>query len=214
MPAHLAGSGTPRASLAPAEIVTFGPHIDSEHVAIVVGDWAEQDVPLVRVHSECLTGDVFGSARCDCGPQLQEALRLVSTHGGIVLYLRQEGRGIGLYNKIDAYRLQDQGLDTYEANRALNRGEDERDFGVAAKMLLALGVSKCCLLTNNPDKQRQLAEHGIDVVERRSTGVYVNGENRSYLETKVARAHHDIAVPGDRTAPADPTPSSATQEQT
>jgi GTP cyclohydrolase II len=195
LPAHLPVVELTQTPLAQAEIASFGPDIDGEHVAVLLGDWMGQDAPLVRIHSECLTGDVFGSARCDCGPQLREALALMAAEGGIVLYLRQEGRGIGLYNKLDAYRLQDRGLDTYEANRALNRAEDERDFGVAAAMLLALGVRKCRLLTNNPQKHRQLQERGIEVVERQATGVYVSGANRTYLEAKVAHAHHDMVMP-------------------
>lgn len=192
LPVHPPPAAVDTTEAMAGEIFSFGPTIDREHVAVAFGGWAEQQAPLVRIHSECLTGDVFGSARCDCGPQLREALRIVGRHGGIVLYLRQEGRGIGLYNKLLAYRLQDRGMDTYTANRALKRGEDERDFGVAAQMLHAMGVHRCRLLTNNPDKQAQLSAHGIEVVERVPTGVFVNGSNRSYLEAKVARAHHEI----------------------
>src|SRR5215211_5541580 len=123
----------------------------AEHIALVLGDPAA-GTPLVRLHSECLTGDVFGSARCDCGPQLREAVQRITEAGGFLLYLRQEGRGIGLYAKLDAYALQDAGLDTYEANRALGRGEDERDYTVAAQMLLTLGADRITLLSNNPDK--------------------------------------------------------------
>jgi GTP cyclohydrolase II len=130
---------------ADAELVTFHGLVDGlEHLALVLGD-ADRDrdrgaVPLVRLHSECLTGDVFGSARCDCGPQLREAVERISATGGYLLYLRQEGRGIGLYNKLDAYALQDQGLDTYAANAALGLPEDGRDYSAAAQMLTALGV--------------------------------------------------------------------------
>ena len=166
-----------------------------EHVALVVGDCQEQNAPLVRVHSECLTGDVFGSARCDCGPQLQEAIHLMAEQGGVVLYLRQEGRGIGLYNKIEAYRLQEQGLTTYEANLALNQPEDSRDFGVAAAMLQALGITRCRLMTNNPDKRRQLQEGGIEVVEQYPTGVYLTQANRLYLEAKVRHGNHQLLLP-------------------
>jgi GTP cyclohydrolase II len=119
----------------------------------------------VRLHSECLTGDVLGSERCDCGPQLREAVERIAEEGGLLLYLRQEGRGIGLYAKIEAYALQDAGLDTYEANLALGYGTDERDYTAAAQMLGALGVDRLALLSNNPDKAAQLARHGITVAE-------------------------------------------------
>ena len=123
------------------------------------------EVPLVRLHSECLTGDVVGSTGCDCGPQLQETVGRLAEHGGVLLYLRQEGRGIGLYNKIDSYVLQDGGFDTFQANRLLGRGDDEREYGVAADMLRALNLCRVRLLTNNPDKVGQLRAHGIDVVD-------------------------------------------------
>src|ERR1044072_4626531 len=131
-----------------------------EHVALQLGDAPRED-PLVRVHSECLTGDVFGRERCDCGPQLLEAVKRIADVGGFLLYLRQEGRGIGLYAKLDAYALQDTGLDTYEANLALGHGEDERSYLVAAQMLQALGVSRVALLSNNPAKARQLRRFGV-----------------------------------------------------
>ena len=126
----------------------------------------EPGTPLVRLHSECLTGDVFGSERCDCGPQLREGVEAVAATGGFLLYLRQEGRGIGLYAKLDAYALQDTGMDTYEANLALGHGEDERDYTAAAQMLSALGANSIRLLSNNPDKAAQLTAHGISVSER------------------------------------------------
>jgi len=146
----------------------------------------------VRLHSECLTGDVFGSGRCDCGEQLDEAIDRINQEGGYILYLRQEGRGIGLYSKLDAYALQDQGYDTYQANEMLHLPEDGRDFGVAAEMLKAVGVTKLRLLTNNPDKAKQLIEHGIDVVELVPTKVHMNQHNRQYLETKARRKHHTL----------------------
>ena len=144
---------------------TFDGLVDGkEHLALGLGDWQRSlaraavggRAPLVRPHSECLTGDVFGSQRCDCGPQLREAVERITDAGGLLLYLRQEGRGIGLYAKLDAYALQDAGLDTYEANVALGHGEDERDYTAAAQMLLALGADRIRLLSNNPDKAEQL----------------------------------------------------------
>src|SRR6188472_3202288 len=154
-----------------ARVFSFDGLVDGqEHLAFGLGDRAAAltsggrgPVPLVRPHSECLTGDVFGSQRCDCGPQLREAVERIARSGGFLLYLRQEGRGIGLYAKLDAYALQDTGLDTYEANVALGYGEDERDYTVAAQMLAALGVDRVALLSNNPDKAEQLARHGIAV---------------------------------------------------
>ncbi|WP_221439531.1 GTP cyclohydrolase II RibA [Paucibacter oligotrophus] len=151
-------------------------------------------VPLVRVHSECVTGDVLGSLRCDCGAQMREALQRIHDDGGFILYLRQEGRGIGLYRKLDAYRLQEQGLDTFSANRALGRGDDERRFNVAAEMLSALGVPRIRLLSNNPAKKLQLIDCGIAVDTMELTGVHVSRHNRSYLEAKVLHTQHQIAL--------------------
>jgi GTP cyclohydrolase II len=159
-----------------------------EHIAIGLGDWRRAHVPLVRIHSECLTGDVFGSMRCDCGPQLQESIETIRAEGGLLLYLRQEGRGIGLYAKLDAYRLQLSGLDTYEANRSLGFGEDLRSYLVAARMLEALGVDRIRLLTNNAEKVQQLQSAGIDVVEAVRTGLFINVHNQAYLEAKQRRA--------------------------
>jgi GTP cyclohydrolase II len=181
------------------ELVTFTGLADAgEHVAYLVKPWG--DTPLVRLHSECLTGDVFGSTRCDCGPQLDEALERIAEAGGIVLYLRQEGRGIGLYNKIDAYRLQDGGADTFEANRILGRGNDERDYRVAAQMLVALGVARIRLLTNNPDKARALTTHGVDVVAVNPTEVFLTPANYGYLSAKVRKAGHRIDLSGAQQA--------------
>ncbi|ATL82570.1 GTP cyclohydrolase II [Streptomyces samsunensis] len=177
-----------------ADVMTFGGLLDGrEHLALRLGP-RHPEVPLVRVHSECLTGEVLGSARCDCGPQLREAMRLINTAGGTLLYLRQEGRGIGLYNKLDAYSLQDQGLDTFSANRALGLDDDLRDYGVAAQMLRALGEVEIDLLTNNPDKREQLRHYGIAVRHTVSTGVYANPHNRGYLTAKVARTAHTIRL--------------------
>ncbi|MEO3777547.1 GTP cyclohydrolase II [Micromonospora sp. B11E3] len=171
-----------------------------EHLAFGVGDWqaaldraaAGGPPALVRPHSECLTGDVFGSQRCDCGPQLREAVERIADPGGLVLYLRQEGRGIGLYAKLDAYALQDSGLDTYEANLALGRGADERDYTVAAQMLVALGAGRVALLSNNPDKAEQLRRLGIEVVERVPTALHLSPANAGYLAAKASRAAHTI----------------------
>ncbi|MER6421981.1 GTP cyclohydrolase II [Streptomyces sp. NPDC001137] len=178
-----------------ADLVTFTGLPDrEEHMAVVVPA-PRGEVPLVRLHSECLTGDVFGSARCDCGPQLEEALRRIAREGGAVLYLRQEGRGIGLYNKLDAYVLQDRGSDTFEANRLLGRGEDERDYTAAAEMLRALGLTRIRLLTNNPEKAAQLASLGIEVAAMVPTGVYLTDENGRYLDAKVRHGGHTLLVP-------------------
>jgi GTP cyclohydrolase II len=176
-----------------AEVVTFHGLLDrAEHLALVFGDQEAWDVPLVRLHSECLTGDVFGSARCDCGPQLREAVEQIASAGGVLLYLRQEGRGIGLYNKLDAYELQDRGLDTFEANTALGFAEDARDYTAAAQMLSALGIDELRLLSNNPDKVRQLTDLGVQVRATTSTGVFASESNLRYLHAKVEHTQHRI----------------------
>ncbi|MEV6578668.1 GTP cyclohydrolase II [Streptomyces sp. NPDC051582] len=178
-----------------ARVMTFDGLSDGkEHLALELGVRPADGVPLVRLHSECLTGDVFGSARCDCGPQLHEALRMIDGVGGVLLYLRQEGRGIGLYNKLDAYRLQDDGLDTYEANRALGLGDDLRDYTAAAQMLRTLGITEVDLLTNNPDKSSQLTRHGIAVRSTVRTGVFANPHNISYLTAKADKTLHTISL--------------------
>ncbi len=177
-----------------ARVFSFDGLVDGqEHLAFGLGDPAA--TPLVRPHSECLTGDVFGSQRCDCGPQLREAVERIADAGGYLLYLRQEGRGIGLYAKLDAYALQDTGLDTYEANVALGHGEDERSYMVAAQMLQALGVSRIALLSNNPDKARQLRRYGVTVAARVPTGVHLSAANARYLATKARRGAHTLEVP-------------------
>jgi GTP cyclohydrolase II len=181
----------------PTEFGRFRAHVfhndrDSfEHVALVRGEvQGAEDVPT-RLHSECLTGDAFGSLRCDCRGQLESALRLVGAEErGIVLYLRQEGRGIGLANKIRAYELQEQGFDTVDANLMLGFAADERDYGVAAAMLRALGVASVALMTNNPDKIRQLSIEGIDVSRRLAHEMTPNPHNRFYLATKARRSGH------------------------
>jgi GTP cyclohydrolase II len=174
---------------------------DREHLAFALGDHTvphpadESRVPLIRPHSECLTGDVFGSERCDCGPQLREAVERIAEAGGYLLYLRQEGRGIGLYSKLEAYALQDDGADTYDANLMLGHGEDERSYVAAAQMLGALGASRIALLSNNPDKARQLHSCGVSVVEQVPTGVYVSAANQRYLEAKARRGRHTLELP-------------------
>ena len=176
-----------------ATVVSFTGLVDGgEHIAVVVPPITEP--ALVRMHSECLTGDVLGSARCDCGPQLDEAMRMIGESGGVLLYLRQEGRGIGLYNKLDAYVLQDAGVDTYQANELVGRRPDERDYLVGAQILRALDISRIRLLTNNDDKARQLRRHGIDVESVIPTGVYVTDENARYLAAKARVAGHRLPV--------------------
>lgn len=161
------------------------------HLALVMGDVDDGRSVLVRVHSECLTGDVFGSLRCDCGPQLAMAMRMVAQEGrGLVLYMRQEGRGIGLLNKLRAYELQDQGLDTVEANQRLGFPADLRDYGIGAQILADLGVRCIRLLTNNPRKVVGLAGHGLEVVERVPIAIPPTEQNRAYLQTKREKLGH------------------------
>jgi GTP cyclohydrolase II len=187
-----------------ARVFSFTGLVDSrEHLALGLGNRsgpfegpiADGPAPLVRPHSECLTGDVFGSQRCDCGPQLREAVERIATAGGFLLYLRQEGRGIGLYAKLDAYALQDTGLNTYEANIALGHGEDERDYTAAAQMLGALGAGRIALLSNNPDKAEQLGRLGVTVTARIPTGVYLSPANAGYLAAKASRAARTPDLP-------------------
>ncbi len=164
---------------------------DKEHVAIFKGDIQQQTPTLVRVHSECLTGDIFGSKRCDCGPQLKAALQKIQEEGsGIVLYMRQEGRGIGLVNKIKAYALQEGGLDTVEANVKLGFQPDPRDYGIGAQILYDMGVRQMKLMTNNPQKRVGLQSYGLEVVELVPLEVQANTENQTYLETKRDKMGH------------------------
>lgn len=183
----------PLDGLPDTQIVAFRASDDGqEHVALVVGAFAGK-APLVRLHSECLTGDVFGSLKCDCGPQLKEALRIIGdAGGGVLLYLRQEGRGIGLANKLRAYALQDRGLDTVEANRRLGFADDERDYGHAAGMLRALGIDQVRLLTNNPNKVAGLEAAGIAVVDRVPHHMPANPHNADYLRAKRKKSGHLI----------------------
>ena len=176
------------------ELVGFDNQLDGkEHIAIVKGDVAGKENVLVRIHSECFTGDILGSYRCDCGSQLKKAMRTIEDKGeGIVLYLRQEGRGIGLINKIKAYKLQDSGLDTVDANLALGFGEDERDYAVAAQMLKALGVKSVVLMTNNPAKIEGLENYSMKVVKRAEIEIKPNEVNEKYLRTKFERMGHKL----------------------
>ena len=169
---------------------------EKEHLAFIFGKIENQENVLARVHSECFTGDVLGSNRCDCGEQLEYALCKIANQGsGVVIYLRQEGRGIGLLEKLRAYNLQDQGLDTVEANLALGHQADLRDYSIAAAILDNLGVRSIQLLTNNPAKIEGLNKHGVTVTERVSIEPTVNIENLEYLRTKVDRMDHLLSIP-------------------
>ncbi|MGN6058561.1 MAG: GTP cyclohydrolase II [Sphingomicrobium sp.] len=181
----------PLEELPPTQILAFRASDDGqEHVALLIGAPGGKP-PLVRLHSECLTGDVFGSLKCDCGPQLRQALRIIgNSGGGVLLYLRQEGRGIGLANKLRAYALQDRGLDTVDANRRLGFADDERDYWHAAAMLRALGIDQVRLLTNNPNKVAGLESAGIAVVERVPHHMPANPHNADYLATKRKKSGH------------------------
>lgn len=197
-PAAQFGKRQPQVEKYPAALLTtrFGVFrivaFPGEHAALVKGEVAGKEGVLVRIHSECLTGDVFFSLKCDCREQLERALELIGEEGrGILVYLRQEGRGIGLVNKIRAYVLQEQGLDTVEADRRLGFEGDMRDYGVAAEILKHLGVGSIKLMTNNPEKVRSLEEHGVRV-ERIPLVVEPNGCNRDYLEAKRDKLGHAL----------------------
>lgn len=180
------------------EILTGGTHL-----ALVKGKWNENEPVLVRVHSLCVTGDIFGSRRCDCGDQLHAALRQVELEGtGVVLYMNQEGRGIGLINKLRAYKLQEEGLDTVEANEALGFKPDLRDYGIGAQILRSLGIRKMRLMTNNPSKRVGLQGYGLEIVERVPLEMEVNPDNSGYLKTKRDRMGHELSRI-DHHAPAD-----------
>ena len=189
-------SRLPVAACEEGELVVFrSPDDTREHVALILGKQSSERVPLVRLHSECLTGDILGSLRCDCGPQLGGALEAMAEEAkaggwGVLLYLRQEGRGIGLINKLRAYRLQDQGFDTLEANRRLGLPAEARDFPVAARMLALLGVGTIRLMTNNPAKVEALEAAGVTVAERVAHALPVNPHNARYLATKRDAAGH------------------------
>jgi GTP cyclohydrolase II len=181
------------AALRNSEIIAFrSPDDPREHVALLIGT-RDDSAPVVRLHSECLTGDVLGSLKCDCGPQLHAALHAIAgAQWGVLLYLRQEGRGIGLINKLRAYALQDQGFDTVDANTRLGFAIDARDFAVAARMLDLLGISSVRLMTNNPAKVEGLSAQGVTVEERLPLAIAANPHNAHYLDTKRDRTGHQL----------------------
>lgn len=164
-----------------------------EHLALIKGNWEKDDPVLVRVHSSCMTGDIFGSCRCDCGEQLQAAMQKINVEGrGVIVYMNQEGRGIGLLNKLKAYKLQEQGLDTVEANIQLGFGMDERDYGVGAQILRDLGVHKMKLMSNNPRKRTGLVGYGLEIVENIPLQTVPNSHNKNYLNTKKEKLGHSL----------------------
>jgi 3,4-dihydroxy 2-butanone 4-phosphate synthase/GTP cyclohydrolase II len=163
------------------------------HLALIKGEWKEDEPVMVRVHSSCMTGDIFGSCRCDCGPQLHKAMEMVEKEGkGVIIYMNQEGRGIGLLNKLKAYKLQEQGMDTVQANLALGFPMDKRDYGVGAQILRDLGVSKLRLMTNNPTKRAGLLGYGLEIVDTVPLEIYPNAHNEKYLTTKRDKMGHQI----------------------
>ncbi|MEI2707441.1 MAG: GTP cyclohydrolase II [Chitinophagaceae bacterium] len=165
----------------------------AEHVALIKGSWADDEPVLTRVHSSCFTGDILGSFRCDCGDQLQKAMQMVNDAGnGVILYMNQEGRGIGLINKLKAYKLQEEGMDTVEANVHLGFGMDERDYGVGAQILRQLNVTKLKLMSNNPKKRAGLAGYGLEIVEVVPIEIAPNEFNEKYLTTKRDKMGHEI----------------------
>ncbi len=167
---------------------------DIEHAAIVKGSWTKDDIVLVRIHSSCFTGDIFGSLRCDCGPQLHKAMKMVDEAGkGAVIYLSQEGRGIGLFNKMRTYKLQEQGRDTVEANIELGFGEDERDYGIGANIMRELGLGKVKLISNNPVKRAGLEGYGIEIVETIPLEIPPNPHNEFYMQTKADKMGHYLS---------------------
>lgn len=164
-----------------------------EHLALIKGQWTEDDAVLCRVHSSCLTGDIFGSCRCDCGEQLQKAMELIEEEGrGVIIYMNQEGRGIGLLNKLRAYKLQEQGLDTVEANLQLGFSMDERDYGVGAQIIRDLGIKKMRLISNNPKKRTGLVGYGLEIVENVPLHIESNPHNAKYLATKKLKMGHTL----------------------
>jgi 3,4-dihydroxy 2-butanone 4-phosphate synthase/GTP cyclohydrolase II len=168
---------------------------DQDHLVLTTGTWTEDEAVLVRVHSSCLTGDIFGSCRCDCGPQLHKAMELINQEGkGAIVYMNQEGRGIGLLNKLKAYKLQEEGLDTYEANEKLGFKPDERDYGIGAQMLRAIGIRKMKLMSNNPKKRSGLIGYGLEIIDNIPLEIESNIHNERYLQTKRDKAGHNIKL--------------------
>ncbi len=168
---------------------------DQEHLALIKGNWEKDEPVLVRVHSSCLTGDIFGSCRCDCGPQLHRAMEMIEKEGkGVIVYMNQEGRGIGLLNKLKSYKLQEEGMDTVEANLELGFKMDERDYGVGAQILRDLGLSKIRLLTNNPKKRAGLIGYGLEIVENIPIEIQSNIHNKLYLQTKRDKMGHSLKL--------------------
>jgi 3,4-dihydroxy 2-butanone 4-phosphate synthase/GTP cyclohydrolase II len=166
-----------------------------DNLALVKGTWTEEEPVLVRVHSSCLTGDIFGSCRCDCGPQLHKAMEIIEKEGkGVILYMNQEGRGIGLMNKLKAYKLQEEGLDTLEANIKLGFKGDQRDYGIGAQILRDLGVKKMRLLSNNPKKRSGLIGYGLEIIENVTLEIESNRHNESYLKTKRDKMGHSLKI--------------------
>jgi 3,4-dihydroxy 2-butanone 4-phosphate synthase/GTP cyclohydrolase II len=168
---------------------------DQEHLALIKGTWTEDEPVLVRVHSSCLTGDIFGSCRCDCGPQLHSSMQMIEKEGrGVIVYMNQEGRGIGLLNKLKAYKLQEEGYDTVDANIKLGFGMDERDYGVGAQILRDLGISKIKLMSNNPKKRAGLLGYGLEIIENVSIEIPSNIHNAAYLKTKKDKMGHNLKL--------------------
>jgi len=165
----------------------------AEHLALIKGEWKSDEAVLTRVHSSCFTGDILGSFRCDCGEQLQKAMKMVEAEGkGVILYMNQEGRGIGLINKLKAYKLQEEGMDTVEANLHLGFGMDERDYGVGAQILRSLGIAKLKLMSNNPRKRAGLKGYGLEIVDIVPIEIAPNPHNEKYLKTKRDKLGHEI----------------------
>jgi 3,4-dihydroxy 2-butanone 4-phosphate synthase/GTP cyclohydrolase II len=168
---------------------------NQDHLALVKGEWTEDEPVLVRVHSSCLTGDIFGSCRCDCGPQLNTAMQMIEKEGkGVIVYMNQEGRGIGLVNKLKAYKLQEEGFDTFDANVKLGFKPDQRDYGIGAQILRALNISKMRLMSNNPKKRTGLIGYGLEIVENVALEIESNEHNEGYLKTKRDKMGHQLKL--------------------
>lgn len=191
----VATSKLPIEDLGDFKMIVFNPLFDAlEPIALVKKPVHSNQIPLVRIHSECFTGDVFGSCKCDCGQQLKQSLQLISQKGGVLIYLRQEGRGIGLVNKVKAYALQEEGYDTVDANVQLGLPIDNRDYDIAFHILKHLGIESLRLLTNNPNKVKALIDYGILVVERVALAIEPSLHNRNYLKTKQDKMGHYLSI--------------------